>query len=305
MLSIVFVVFPMAEDTRTGARSICDKAILRAFRILSPFWTEDPPNFKTIIISLFPLRRDTKFSEHVRLVQIGGDSLVSSDSKRLKQSALELKDDLNLSVNSLIDLAACGGIHTKTTGEVGLIKYKGQEKVRGRLRLFWLIGKRAYSDYRIKSDITDELGEALSIPLTGIKDEFNRLVSTLNDEKKKNNDLLMELVDIKYKEIIELSRQGEYSILLENVDPSFFKKIIISLSSVSNITVCLINRIGNEGQWAIISTEKDKIDFDAFRNNLLPVIEGKGGGKAPLWQGKMGSSLLLDKFREQFSQLLT
>lgn len=45
------------------------------------------------------------------------------------------------------DVSACGGTHTRRTGEVGLIKIVRWEKVRGNLRFEFLCGRRALEDY--------------------------------------------------------------------------------------------------------------------------------------------------------------
>ena len=43
------VTFDMAEATRTGARWIWSAAMVRDLSIISAFWTDVPPNFRTII----------------------------------------------------------------------------------------------------------------------------------------------------------------------------------------------------------------------------------------------------------------
>ncbi len=255
-------------------------------------------------ISSFPLRRETKFTQDVRLVQIGGESLEGLSSGKLSQLTSELTNNTDIyGTDTLIDLAACGGVHTSTTGEVGLIKYKGQEKVRGRVRLYWIIGKRAYDDYASKTMITNKLSEALSTPLGGISEEFDRILLSLNEEKRKNNDLLDEMTELKVKEILENCSKGTNTILFKNMDSQFFKKIVVNLSSIPELTVCLLNQNGDEGQWALISTGNDRINFNNFRRNLLPIIQGKGGGKAPLWQGKIEDCSSIALFRETFSRL--
>jgi alanyl-tRNA synthetase len=45
------------------------------------------------------------------------------------------------------DVSACGGTHTRRTGEVGLIKIVRWEKVRGNQRFEFLCGRRALDDY--------------------------------------------------------------------------------------------------------------------------------------------------------------
>jgi alanyl-tRNA synthetase len=50
------------------------------------------------------------------------------------------------------DLSACGGTHTKRTGEVGVLKIVGWEKVRGNVRIAFLCGARALRDHAWRTE---------------------------------------------------------------------------------------------------------------------------------------------------------
>ena len=50
------------------------------------------------------------------------------------------------------DLSACGGTHTRRTGEVGSIKIVGWEKVRGNVRVAFLCGGRALRDHAWRAE---------------------------------------------------------------------------------------------------------------------------------------------------------
>lgn len=256
-------------------------------------------------VSAFPIRRETKFTEDVRLVQIGGTSLEKSSVFELKEAGKILSGELELVSPAVKDLAACGGVHTGRTGEVGLIKFRSQEKVRGRLRLFWIIGKRAFRDYRLKTEITDKIGEALSVSLNGIPVEFDRFKAGLGEEKKRNSDLLKEMAFLKADEIRNAHREGKRTFVFDRADPTYFKQITIGLSEFPDLRLCLLNVKENEGQWAVLSTGEHPFDFNSFRADLLPLVEGKGGGKAPLWQGKLGNCSSLADFEEKFLLMVT
>jgi alanyl-tRNA synthetase len=253
----------------------------------------------SIPIDQFPIRRETKYTENVRLVQIGGESLEERE-KALRDAAAVLKDDFNSFTPGLKDLAACGGVHTRWTGEVGLIKFRNQEKVRGRLRLFWLIGKRAYRDYREKTELTDRIGDVLSVPLSGIGREFDRLLESLGAEKKKNNDLLKEMAFLKAEEIRSKNRSGKLVFVLERIEPAYFKQIGMALSGFEDVNLCLFNMNGQEGQWTLVSHKKE-LDFNRFRSEILSPVDGKGGGRAPLWQGKAGNREGLEELEKRLT----
>jgi alanyl-tRNA synthetase len=54
------------------------------------------------------------------------------------------------------DVSACGGTHTRRTGEVGVIKIVRWEKLRGNLRLEFLCGGRALRDHAWRTEVLTE-----------------------------------------------------------------------------------------------------------------------------------------------------
>jgi len=91
--------------------------------------------------------------------------------------------------------------------------------------LFFLIGNRAFRDYRIKTDITDKIGEALSVSLEGISAEFDRFTNSLGELKKRNSDLLKEMAFLKAEEIRNENLSGKKTFLLNDVDPVLWETI--------------------------------------------------------------------------------
>ena len=65
------------------------------------------------------------------------------------------------------DLTACGGTHVKGTAEVGLVKVLKTERRGAATRVEFICGGRAVADYRLKHDVTQQLGAALT---TGVGD---------------------------------------------------------------------------------------------------------------------------------------
>lgn len=52
-----------------------------------------------------------------------------------------------------LDYIPCGGTHCSRTGEVGIIKITGIEKIRGNIRLIFHCGKNALNDYDCKNSL--------------------------------------------------------------------------------------------------------------------------------------------------------
>ncbi len=86
-------------------------------RPITLHWTDDRG------VAQFPLRRPPKVSGKIRLVEIAD-----------------------------WDWSACGGTHTRATGEVGAIKIVRWDKVRGNVRIEFLCGQRAFADYAWRTE---------------------------------------------------------------------------------------------------------------------------------------------------------
>ena len=54
------------------------------------------------------------------------------------------------------DTSACGGTHVRTTGQIGVIKITGWEKVRGHVRFEFLCGARSLSDHAWRVEVLRE-----------------------------------------------------------------------------------------------------------------------------------------------------
>jgi len=188
------------------------------------------------------------------------------------------------------DSVACGGVHCRTTGEVGLVKIIGTEKIRGRIRILFKIGGRAYKDYHIKTDAVTKLSTLLSAPL----EELPERASAVLEE---NTQLKQELAALKREKILAeadrmynttppdedgIRRLGEALTEYENRDIMDLAKHLIR---GSGIHVCLILKESDSLFWCIGCSDDLEFPFKEARAELLQAIEGKGGGRFPVWQG--------------------
>lgn len=210
----------------------------------------------------FPMRKPTNRKGKIRLVQVGD-----------------------------FDCVACGGLHFGSTGKVGLVKAAGSEKIRGNARISWKIGDRAFADYREKDKICSALKTVLSTneemfvqKTTELQEEIinykrkynwleNRLAETIAQNLYNNR---QEPAESKYR-IITAAWQEENDILI--------KKIIKDLVNREKVLLCFVNTRSGKLQWSIGCSEDIHLPFNEMREELLPIIAGKGGGRPPLWQG--------------------
>ncbi|MCP5048822.1 MAG: hypothetical protein GY940_16745 [bacterium] len=210
----------------------------------------------------FPLRKPIHREGNIRLVKIGD-----------------------------FDCAGCGGLHFQRTGEVRLVKATGMEKIRGNTRIAWKIGERAIEDYNRKDKIISRLKPLLETR----EDEFHRktkeLMEELTDHKKKYRQMERRLAESiagdLYRDREELPGSAWQLIVhsLKGEDDRLMMTVMKHLLEKENLLVCLLNVIPGKLRWSIGCSSRVDFDFNRVKGELLPVIDGKGGGRYPLWQG--------------------
>jgi alanyl-tRNA synthetase len=188
-----------------------------------------------------------------------------------------------------VDAAACAGIHVEKTGEVGLVKFDGLEKIRGRLRLHWLIGDRAYRDVREKDRLAAALNRELTCGTVDILASVRELKNKLREREQRISQLEKSYSDRKVQDLfgsaelkagIRLIRE-----ILTTEEATTVQAVYQNLLAGSKTVACLINRRKEDIQWWIGCSEDLDIPWKQIVPGFLPLIEGKGGGKGRSWQG--------------------
>lgn len=205
------------------------------------------------------------------------------------------------------DKVACGGVHVGKSGEVGWIACIGTEKIRGHVRTVWKIGKRAVRDYRMKTRVLDEAGTLLSASpektpdaVRKQQDKLKELQSQLELERSK----LARSYAQQAEEHAEMLPNGIrfISAILHDEDPKILKTVFENLQSEEeernnsddmknvpnsqhNLVYCGLAVCSEDLRWLIGIAGEVPLDFGKVRTELFPLVEAKGGGKAPIWQG--------------------
>ena len=214
----------------------------------------------------FSLRRPSKHTSNIRIVEIPG-----------------------------IDCVACGGMHLAYTSQAGLVKFIYQEKIRSHVRTYWKIGKRAYDDYAEKTDIINTLNDFYSARQNELPEKAAAAGAALVDERFHRNKLEQEYAALYADKLLEPAG-GAVVAVFEDKSKGFITSLLKAVTELEySSPVFIFNRAQDILTWAAAAPAGCSFDFNSFRQEMLPLIDGKGGGKPPFWQGVAQNPAGLEK----------
>ncbi|MBN1981114.1 MAG: hypothetical protein JW795_06260 [Chitinivibrionales bacterium] len=241
------------------------------------------------------------------------DALGEFNIRRLKQQ----EGAVRLIQVADFDCVGCGGVHCRSSGEVGMVKAVGMEKIRGHSRIAWKIGNRAFADYGVKNEIIIECKKLLTAHEDDLVDKLRNLQSELTSQKRAYSFLQSRLAAQLAENLLHTSLQGsaqtegkELRIVThawQQEDEALVRAVMKSLISYNRCVVCFVNIQESALQWSVGCSQDVQLPFQVFQKELCAIIDGKGGGNPPLWQG-MGracsrSQEFLDSFVQRVSGL--
>jgi alanyl-tRNA synthetase len=209
-------------------------------------------------ISGIPLRRTPKVSGMIRVVSIGD-----------------------------YDYSACGGTHLHNSSEVGIVKIYRLERVKGgATRVYFNCGRRALQDYRWKHAFVSGLGLRFSTALENVPSRTDAALEELAQVKR---DLAS--MRTKYAGILAGSLEPQEPLggvnyvthVLE--DASMLTDLAKAFAATQNTVGMLGARDGTRAMLAVACGPDANEHAGELLKIGLPLIEGRGGGKADVAQG--------------------
>lgn len=207
----------------------------------------------------FPLRKPPAVAAGVRIVEISG-----------------------------FDWSACGGTHVASTGRLAAVKVKAWEKHKKGVRVSFLAGGRALRDYQALDAMTRDLARDLTLGVMEIpaavarfRDEAQRLRRQLKEATDKlleleAQELLAGARPVAGARILKLTFGGRQ---LDEV------KALAAKVAAQPKAVALFGTRGALPQLVFARSVDLRLDIGAVLKQVLPAIDGRGGGSPVSAQG--------------------
>ncbi len=176
------------------------------------------------------------------------------------------------------DYSACGGTHVRRTGEIGLIKLGGIEKIRGNLRFEFLCGGRALRDYQAKDRTVRRLAATFSCAPAEAPAQVEKLLAESRALKKRARQVGERLAALESQEIVREAAGRVIAGVLEDRTPEEARSLALAVIKRGDFAVAYGAAGESQGHLILARSESLKADLRQLAPVIAAVAPVKGGG---------------------------
>lgn len=203
---------------------------------------------------------------------------------------LSVSENIRLVIIPDFDYNGCGGTHPRTTGQVGSIKVLGWERQKKKVRVQFVCGNRVLAQLGQKQKVLQQLSPLLNAPEQDMAAAVCRLVETSKEKEKALEEARDLLLQFEAKGLLESGTNQNGTVLITKVlqnrtiqELQKLARIITALSS--GVVIFLAAENESRIQLVCARGEAANGNMKNMIGELLPFINGKGGGNELLAQG--------------------
>ncbi len=186
-----------------------------------------------------------------------------------------------------IDSEACGGMHVNNTGEIGIIKIIGTERIQdGVERLRFCAGEKAIEYIQRQESL---LKEAASL----LKTEPSRVATAIEKLLKENKKLRKELEETQKSVATQEEFNGVKIIMQDNLSPKTMKE----LTQHKSVVITASKKNGNAILTIACSPDLN-IDCSEIAKKVGEKFGGKGGGRKTIGMTGINQEKIEDAKKE-------
>jgi len=215
------------------------------------------------------------------------------------------------------DINPCGGLHPSSTIEVQLIKVIKSEKYKTGLRIEFLCGQRAVTDYVIKDETLDKMAKLLSCNNATLFQEVERLSGNLSNALTQKRALKAQVAEYEVQNMLDTAQKIEdikvLKFVYDNGDLKYINTLATKLATHPKVIVLFgVTTEDKANLLFMCSNDLNIISMSDLLKDAITLIDGKGGGSTCSAQGggknnnNLDSSLdyAYNKIKESLSSIL-
>ena len=202
-----------------------------------------------------PLRRPPKVSGLIRIVEVAG-----------------------------FDWSACGGTHVRRTGEIGLVKVIGAERIRDNVRFTFVCGGRALGDYALKTRLLRRIAGQFSARETDSPAAVEKAQAELKDLRRRVKRLAETAAAAEARELVRGAAGPVLSGLLADRGPEEARALAVHVTRLGGAVALFAAAAAGRGHFLAASSGASGFDVRTLIPVVSAVIPAKGGGSPTLME---------------------
>lgn len=219
---------------------------------------------------------------------------------------LSVTENIRLVIIPDYDYNGCGGTHPSSTGEVGMIKIVDWERQRNKIRVHFICGDRLITHFQQKHSILKELSQLLSASEKQLPSATEKLLDINKSQAKMISDLQEKCVQLEAEQLMKSMNDwaGEKVIaqVFTNRSVQQLQRLArIMIEHGQGVNVFFITENLDKIQFVFSRDKEANINMRTLANEILPLINGKGGGTESTVQGggelKMSGGEILSRLQ--------
>ncbi|MDZ5606792.1 DHHA1 domain-containing protein [Bacillus pseudomycoides] len=223
----------------------------------------------------FPLRKEPTITENIRVVIIEN-----------------------------YDYNGCGGTHPKYTSEVGPIHIIGWERNKGGIRLSFVAGWRALKLMGHHQQIIKDVSKQLNSSADDIPNKVTHLLTSHKENEKALQTMSEKLLFVEANELLQQSENIHAGTLVSKVFTNRSMQEIAKLSAIiteqnEHSITYFVTENEEKLQCVLACGKAITANMNTILKNVLPTIEGKGGGNQKSARGGGNAVITGEEFLAQ------
>ncbi len=198
------------------------------------------------------------------------------------RSKLDLKEGVRLVRIGEADLCACCAPHVKRTGEIGVVKILDFMRHRGGVRIVMKSGLKALYDYREKYASVYDVSVMLSSKQHEIASYVEKKIRENETLHRSFNDFKMQIAE---NDKENLCLVGDVALFISSFYDADMMRELANYGMTQK-EICVILSGSEENGFSYVAGSLN-FDLMKFAKNFNTALNGRGGGRGTMIQGKV------------------
>jgi alanyl-tRNA synthetase len=204
-----------------------------------------------------------------------------------------------------LDLNTCGGTHVRSTAEIGSLALIGTEPMRGGTRVFFVAGDRLRRRLVEHEKRNLKLRALLDAADGDLPELVELRIGREKELARERRRLLVELARVEAGRLVERD-EIVLAAHWDDRDMPFLQEVGKALVERSSGRVALLTAgVGSEGAFLLVAEEASGLDLAVVGPRVCGVLDGRGGGRAPFYQGRAAALGQLERAVAEIKRLVS